>query len=92
MNSYIHVDQRPTLQALMEYLKEVRGSNWFIFGIALSLPVSKLRAIETNYAKEGMISSLHFSNDESGPADFGQTTFFLVYNYTYKSCNCIYVN
>ena len=42
----------PTLQAMLAHLSEV-GSDWFVFGIALGVPISKLKDIETRHSKEG---------------------------------------
>ena len=42
----------PTLQAMLVHLSEV-GSDWFVFGIALGVPISKLRVVETMHSKEG---------------------------------------
>ena len=44
----------PTLQAMLAHLSEV-GSDWFVFGIALGVPISKLRDIETMHCKEGAV-------------------------------------
>ena len=44
----------PTLQAMLAHLSEV-GSDWFVFGIALGVPISKLRDIETRHSKEGAV-------------------------------------
>ena len=43
----------PTLQAMLAHLSEV-GSDWFVFGIALGVPISKLRSIEASHLKEGV--------------------------------------
>ena len=39
----------PTLQAMMRHLSEVH-SDWFVFGIALGVPISKLRARHRNFS------------------------------------------
>ena len=38
---------------MLVHLTEV-GSDWFVFGIALGMPISKLRSIEVSYLKEGV--------------------------------------
>ena len=38
---------------MLVHLSEV-GSDWFVFGIALGVPISKLRSIEVSYSKEGV--------------------------------------
>ena len=43
----------PTLQAMLVHLSEV-GSDWFVFGIALGVPISKLKSINVSYLKEGV--------------------------------------
>ena len=37
---------------MLVHLSEV-GSDWFLFSIALGVPISKLRDIETTHCKEG---------------------------------------
>ena len=38
---------------MLHYVKEVRNE-WFMFGIALGVPLTKLREIEALYTKEGL--------------------------------------
>ena len=37
---------------MLHHLNEVRGE-WFLIGIALGIPLSKLREIEVSYSREG---------------------------------------
>ena len=43
----------PTLQAMLVHLSEV-GSDWFVFGSVLGVPISKLKSIEAYHLKEGV--------------------------------------
>ena len=48
----MHTDPVPGLQLMLNHLNEVRNE-WFMIGIALGVPLTKLREIEASYTKEG---------------------------------------
>ena len=50
---YIPTDPVISLQLMLPHLNEVRNE-WFMIGIALGVPFTKLREIEATYTKEGM--------------------------------------
>ena len=45
------------LQLMLRHLNEVRNE-WFMIGIALGVPLTKLREIEASYTKEGTMRCL----------------------------------
>ena len=49
----VYTDAVLGLQLMLHYVKEVRNE-WFMFGIALGVPLTKLREIEALYTKEGL--------------------------------------
>ena len=53
MHFFFVAGSKPTLQAMLVHLSEV-GSDWFVFGVALGMPISKLRSIEASHLKEGV--------------------------------------
>ena len=53
MHFFFVAGSKPTLQAMLVHLSEV-GSDWFIFGVALGLQISKLKSIEASHLKEGV--------------------------------------
>ena len=67
----------PTLQAMLVHLSEV-GSDWFVFGIALGVPISKLRSIEASHLKEGVkrciVEMLQYWLDTTQAACWQQVT------------------
>ena len=66
---------RPTVNTLMQHLIEVR-SDWFLLGIALKVPRSKLREIEVSYpheeASRWMIEMLQYWLDSTPTACWDQ--------------------
>ena len=49
---YLPTDAVLGLQLMLQHLNEVRNE-WFMIGIALGVPLTKLREIEASYTKEG---------------------------------------
>ena len=45
------------LQLMLQHLNEVRNE-WFMIGIALGVPITKLREIEASFTKEGTMRCL----------------------------------
>ena len=70
---------KPTLQAMLVDLSvsEV-GSDWFVLGIALGVPIGKMRSIEVSYLKEGvkrcMVEMLQYWLDTTPAACWQQVS------------------